>query len=475
MTDQFSGEKSAFQSLFLKQLPALNLYFCNDVISMPDSKNQYSLLNLLKYRFNLDEEKAEESKIIQAIKDNVEFKGTNLWTLIFAILIASIGLNVNSTAVIIGAMLISPLMGPIMGIGLGLGIFDFVLIKNALKNLLVAVAISLITSTVYFIVSPLHEAHGELLARTTPTIWDVLIALFGGLAGIIASSKKSITNAIPGVAIATALMPPLCTAGYGLGTGNLYYFVGAFYLFLINGVFISIATFLIVRFLKFKPAHYVDQEFENKVRKYVWGIAIITIIPSVYLAYRFVQQEIFKQNVQTYIEKEIKVKDLFVIDKAIEPAKRKVKLFIYGENMDDSTSKKIIAARTNYDLQDAEVSIEQTMRTNGKEELADQRVEMTSVIEKQMFEKDKKIAEISSRLRDQFQTVDSSLFKEFSALYGEPKELIISKTLMFNEVGRDTVTLIYYKFNRQKRIDKRQLENWLKERSKSKHIKILAP
>lgn len=440
---------------------------------MTATKNQYSLIGLLKYRFNLDAEKAEESKIIETIKENVEFKGTNLWTLIFAVLIASIGLNVNSTAVIIGAMLISPLMGPIMGIGLGLGIFDFELIKNALKNLLVAVVISLIASTLYFLISPLHEAHGELLARTTPTIWDVLIALFGGLAGIIASSKKSITNAIPGVAIATALMPPLCTAGYGLGTGNFYYFIGAFYLFLINGVFISIATFLIVRFLKFKPAHYVNPEMEAKVRKYVWGIAIITIIPSVYLAYRFVEQEIFKQNVQTYIAKEIKAKDLFVIDKAIEPADRKVKLFIYGENLDDSVSRTIIAAKEKYGLKNADISIEQTMNANRPDELANVKADMNSVLERQLVEKDKKIAELSARLNGQFQSADSTIYKEFTALYGRPKEFIVSKTLELNEKGHDTVTLIYYSLIRLKRIDKTQMENWFKERTKSNHVKII--
>lgn len=181
-------------------------------------------------RFNLHLDKAEEQDVITSIKKNTEFKGANLWTLIFAIFIASIGLNVNSPAVIIGAMLISPLMGPIMGIGLGISINDFELVKKGGRNLAIATIISVATSTLYFWLTPLHEAQSELLARTTPPIWDVFIAFFGGLAGIVAGTRKEKSNVIPGVAIATALMPPLCTAGYAVSSGNLYYLPGAIYL-----------------------------------------------------------------------------------------------------------------------------------------------------------------------------------------------------------------------------------------------------
>ena len=197
------------------------------------------------------QEKENEMETIESIQKGVEVKGTNLWVLIFAIFVASLGLNTNSTAVIIGAMLISPLMGPIMGFGLGLGISDFELIKRAFRNFATATIFSVITSTLFFLISPISEAQSELLARTQPTVYDVLIAFFGGLAGIVASSTKSKGNVIPGVAIATALMPPLCTAGFGLASGNLYYFFGAFYLYFINTVFISLATFLVVRLLKY--------------------------------------------------------------------------------------------------------------------------------------------------------------------------------------------------------------------------------
>ena len=161
-------------------------------------------------------------------------------------------------------MLISPLMGPIMGLGLGLGIYDFELIKKSLKNLTIAVVISLTTSSLYFLLTPLREAQSEILARTYPTIWDVFIAFLGGLAGIIAITRKDKGNAIPGVAIATALMPPLCTAGYGIASGNFLFFLGSFYLFFINSVFISLSTFLIVRFLKFPQINFVDLKLEKK-------------------------------------------------------------------------------------------------------------------------------------------------------------------------------------------------------------------
>ena len=198
-----------------------------------------ALNNIRKYfveYFSLNDYLISQDEAENAIREGVTFRGTNILILILAIFIASLGLNTNSTAVIIGAMLISPLMGPIIGIGLGVGIQDFELIKRSLRNLVMATGFSVLTSTLYFLISPVSEGHSELLARTSPTIYDVLIGLFGGGAGIIAIGSKSKGNVIPGVAIATALMPPLCTAGYGIATLQLNYFFGAFYLFLINSI-----------------------------------------------------------------------------------------------------------------------------------------------------------------------------------------------------------------------------------------------
>jgi uncharacterized hydrophobic protein (TIGR00271 family) len=229
--------------------------------------------------FSLYYEKEKYETVIENINSGVVFKGTNLWILIFAILVASLGLNVNSTAVIIGAMLISPLMGPIMGIGLGIGINDLSLLRKALKNYFFASGTGLATSFVYFLLSPLNEAHSEILARISPNIYDVLIAFFGGFAGIIATASKQKGNVIPGVAIATALMPPLCTAGYGLATLKFNFLLGSLYLFIINTVFIALATFITVRLLKFPGKHLAAENADRKAHRIIIAVAIITVLP----------------------------------------------------------------------------------------------------------------------------------------------------------------------------------------------------
>ena len=203
--------------------------------------------------FSLNGQLVSQAEAEAAIRESVSFKGTSILILILAIFIASLGLNTNSTAVIIGAMLISPLMGPIIGLGLGIGVHDFELIKRCLRNLLMAAGFSVITATLYFLISPVNEEHSELLARTSPTIYDVLIGFFGGGAGIIALGSTNKGNVITGVAIATALMPPLCTAGYGLATWQMQYFLGATYLFVINSIYIAFATYIGVKLMKYKP------------------------------------------------------------------------------------------------------------------------------------------------------------------------------------------------------------------------------
>ena len=208
-------------------------------MTMKSQRLQNFIEEVTKY-FDLESELDNLDKIHENIVKDIAIKGTNLWILMFAIIVASVGLNMNSTAVIIGAMLISPLMGPINGMGYSIATYDFALLRLSVKNFSFAVIASLIASTTYFALSPISTAYSELLARTSPSIYDVLIALFGGTAGIIAITSKQKGNVIPGVAIATALMPPLCTAGYGLATGQLDFFFGALYLFTINTVFIAL-------------------------------------------------------------------------------------------------------------------------------------------------------------------------------------------------------------------------------------------
>ncbi len=245
---------------------------------------------------------ADPHTTIDNISNSVEFRGVNVWILVFAIVVASIGLNMNSTAVIIGAMLISPLMNPIMGLGLGVGISDNDLIRKSLKNLLIMVVVSLIASTTYFLLTPLSDAQSELLARTKPTIFDVLIALFGGLAGIVASSRKQEkVTVVSGVAIATALMPPLCTAGYGLGTGQFVYFFGAFYLFFINSFFIALATFIMTRYLKFPQKVYLDHAKEKRVRHAILFFSILVIIPSFFIGLSVIRETSFNNQAIKYV------------------------------------------------------------------------------------------------------------------------------------------------------------------------------
>lgn len=270
------------------------------------------LRNLFNLRIECDEEGTTEN-----IRKNVDFQGANAWTLVFAIFIASIGLNMNSAAVIIGAMLISPLMGPILGIGLSLGINDELLLRKSFRNLSIAVLISITTSMIYFLMSPIHDAQSELLARTYPTFYDVLIAFFGGAAGIVSISRKERGPSVAGVAIATALMPPLCTAGYALSTGNFKFLAGALYLFAINSVFIALSTFLFVRYMKFKIVQFQETDHKLKLRRWIGGLVVAMIIPSLVSAWTLLQESKFKLQADRFLQQEFHSKTAFVVNKEL--------------------------------------------------------------------------------------------------------------------------------------------------------------
>jgi uncharacterized hydrophobic protein (TIGR00271 family) len=293
-----------------------------------------SIKDRVHSRFDLRHDQANNTEIDLTFRNGVEFRGTNLWVLIFAIFVASIGLNVNSTAVIIGAMLISPLMGPIMALGYGAGINDSGLMRSSLFNLSLAVLLSLLTSTAYFLISPLSQAHSELLARTTPSIWDVLIALFGGLAGVIGVTRHVKSNLIPGVAIATALMPPLCTAGYGLSVGNWQYFGGAIYLFAINCVFIAIATLMMVRFMGLPNVKLLPERSRLKRRTIIGMIVLCTLIPSIYLAIDLVRKEIFESNTSRFLSKTFRVMpNVLVISHQSDHRNRQISINLTGDRL----------------------------------------------------------------------------------------------------------------------------------------------
>lgn len=273
------------------------------------------MLRYFRRIFTLYDGAQEPLQVEQDVTRNIYFRGSNLWILACAILIASIGLNVNSTAVIIGAMLISPLMGPIVGAGFALGIYDFELLKKSIRNLVLATVVSLITSTLYFLLSPFKDIQSELLARTAPTIYDVLIAFFGGIVGAIAITRVEKGNPIPGVAIATALMPPLCTAGYGLATGNLAYFLGAFYLYTINCTFIAISTFLVIKYLKYPSKKLVGDKHERVVRNAITVLILVMLIPSAYLAYNLYQEQAFRKATDSFVEKQFSDRGYTVVFK----------------------------------------------------------------------------------------------------------------------------------------------------------------
>lgn len=243
-----------------------------------------ALKKSLGHILNIQHE-TDEPGTIREINDKIPIRGNNTWMLICSAMLASIGLDTSSGAVIIGAMLISPLMSPILGVGLSVGINDREMLIASIKNLALAAAAGLLVSTLYFSITPLGEPTNELLARTQPTLLDVMVAIFGGIAGIISISRSDRSNAIPGVAIATALMPPLCTAGFGLAVGRIDYFFGGFYLFFINAVFISLSTYMIVKYLHFHTKSYVDQAKQKRVAQIMGIMLFIVVLPSVYFLY----------------------------------------------------------------------------------------------------------------------------------------------------------------------------------------------
>jgi uncharacterized hydrophobic protein (TIGR00271 family) len=443
-------------------------------------------IQFIRDRFNLESDKADEQETLEYIRKGVEFKGTNLWILVFAILIASIGLNVNSTAVIIGAMLISPLMGPILGIGTGVAINDLDLLKKAFNNLMIATLFSVITSTLYFLISPLSTAQSELLARTNPTIWDVLIAFFGGLAGIVAGSRKEKSNAIPGVAIATALMPPLCTAGYGLATGNMYYFMGAFYLYFINSVFISLATFIIVRFLKYPQKEFVNPLRERIVKRWIAFFVIVTIIPSTYLAYQTVRLSVFEKNAYAFINQELQFDNTRVINRDLkfDSNGQRIEVSLYGEPVSDDLIENAKKQLPYYKLHDAELIVLQGYIANPDQELLSRDIR-TGVIEElyrhneqNLRTKDDKIKVLEDELMriKYISSTSPELSSELKALYPTITDFSINQNLLIrmDSLKQDTVYLAYMKFSRRPtKKDLERLEGWLKTRVKAKRIKLI--
>ena len=435
---------------------------------------------MLHERLSLTEDKAEDNIIDDRIRGDIYMKGSNLWILMFAIFVASIGLNVNSTAVIIGAMLISPLMGPIMGIGYGAGINDFVLIRNAFKNLAIATFIALLTSTLYFLISPLSTAQSELLARTTPTLWDVLIGFFGGLAGIVGVTRKEKSNVIPGVAIATALMPPLCTAGFGLATGHWSYFFGAFYLFTINFVFIALSAFIIVRAFNITEKKYIDPLTATRTQRYIMVVVIATILPSSYLAYELVAEEVFKSKATIFINEQMNFKNTNVAQIKIDTKTHEIKVFLIGDHITQSELGNISARLSSAGLQNSSLKVYQ----NGEKERLDVSSLKADIVadlyknsQSVLDEKNKEIEQLKSQLAEFSlnQKDFKEIPKELSTLFPNLTHLILSQSYSTNENNISKMGLILNADSSKKLSQKEllQIEKWLKLRAKNEDITVL--
>lgn len=426
-------------------------------------------MNILA-NFKLDREKESFKDIIESIKAGVEFKGTNLWILVFAIFIASLGLNVNSPAVVIGAMLISPLMGPIMGLGLGVAINDLTLLKKAGYNYLFAAAVGLVTSTLYFAISPINDAHSEILARTSPTIYDVLIAFFGGLAGILATSSKLKGNVIPGVAIATALMPPLCTAGYGLATMQWHYFLGAFYLFLINTVFIALATLITARLLKFPFKEYLDQKEKARENRIVWIVVLITLIPSMYFGYDIVQKNKFDKKANEFVDNEAIFPDNYLLKKTINPNSKLITLTYGGLLIKDSAINVLKSKLNKYYLSDCNLNIQQ-----GFTYLNDSNNEQEKLLTNTISEK----ASVIDKLNHQLDSIKNQkvltaqIYKELKAQYPTIQNFVLQPTLIVNDSIENNIWISNLKSKEKINPKERsQLKEWLKVRLNTEEIII---
>jgi len=435
----------------------------------------------LKDRFNLEKNKEEYGEVTDAITRNIYFRGTNLWVLMFAIIIASVGLNVNSTAVIIGAMLVSPLMGPIMGIGLGAGINDFRLLRLSAYNFLVAIVISLISSTLYFLLSPLNEAHSELLSRTTPTVYDVIIALFGGFAGIVAASTKEKGTVVPGVAIATALMPPLCTAGYGLAVGNMFFFMGAIYLFFINSVFICLATFLMVRYLHFPRHKYHDESTGHRMRLWIWLIVIITFVPSVVIAYYMIRRNVFETNASRFISKELIFEGNTIIEKKIDAGTATIKVVYIGKGISPDLLENAKKKLGDYHLLNANLKVTQGMKELTSSDITNMKSQIIEDLYKKnqetLLSKEEKIDLLEKELtKYQSGYLSGTMPNEIRALYPQVEEVSFTKTLLSSTKSEipDTVNLVYLKFSKNiGKSELQRLESWLHLRVGGDKIKIV--
>jgi len=414
---------------------------------------------------------------------DIPFKGHQSWILVFSIIIASVGLNVGSAAVIIGAMLISPLMGPILGLGYSIGTNDFETFIRSLKNMGVMVLISLVTSTIFFWLSPLAEPTAELTSRIKPTLLDVLVALFGGLAGIIAGSRKEKSNVVPGVAIATALMPPLCTAGFGLANGEWEYFLGALYLFLLNSVFISTATYIVVRYLRFPLKEFVNPRREKKIKSILMAFVIIVIVPSAVIFYSVIKESFFFRDAELFIQSEIEYAGSEIINTKLDYDKepKTIEVFFVGDvvpqNVIDSWSLRL----SKYDLEGVGLKIHQ--QAGYTNEMAGKLSEQvrTGVIE-DIYKRNQEDLSTKQKLIDSLQikltqfTSDTipvkNLLREIRVTWPEVSGLQAGNVAATNDSSSETQKIVLVSCTTLDNSSRLKLEEWLRIRLDNSELKV---
>ena len=466
----------------------------NQELQENQEKEDNGAMTKLQDVFNLAHDQAHPDKIDSVIRANTRVSGTNMWVLMFAIAVASIGLNVNSTAVVIGAMLISPLMGPIVGMGYGLAVGDTALIRQAVRNIIIFVVISLITATLYFLLTPLKEAQSELLARTQPTLWDVLIAFFGGSAGIVALTRKEGGNAIPGVAIATALMPPLCTAGYGLAHGNWHYFLGASYLFGINCVFIAFSTLLFSKLLKLPRRGLVTESKRRLQSIFITVVVLAVMIPSGYMASGLVSQEIFNTKANAAITAAQQQEGFFVLRKMLDHRENKVGLIVNGTGNAEKITALLEKSLNASGVKAPKVNVVYAGGNDAKiEELLASRnnsVQLQNELKEQQAYIDTVLA---AKTADTAGADDAAVLKEIKAQYPEAEKIVVGRGLVWekaqaapvseqpesskntkSETGEhDNIVVVSLEFKEPLPAkDRERLQAWLNQRYEGKVVRM---
>ena len=450
---------------------------------------------IIKRYFNALPDKEQEADTIEQISSGVSFRGSNLWVLIFAIFTASLGLNVNSTAVIIGAMLISPLMGPIIGMGLAIGIGDLQLLKSSIKNYFVATVISVLTAMIYFAISPLTEAQSELLARTSPTLYDVLIALCGGAAGIIALSTRGKGNVVPGVAIATALMPPLCTAGYGLAMGEWSFFFGAFYLYFINTVFIALATYIGVRMLRFRPKIAVSKDRMRVVNRTIFAIVVVTMIPATIMTVRIIRDSMLDNNIARFLKHELHYPGTQIVSHQKDGEKKLLSVVAVGNPISASNIEEAQNKLEQYSLGNYKLQVFQGAQSDSLLLLNASLSKMginTEANNPKLVEQAGRIQHLEAQLQSytQYETLSRNISGEIKSLWPNIQTISLSQAM---EVPTDSVmspdtptistptddqkshivlAVVTHK-GRFSEAERKRLNDWLKTRSKAEQLQLI--